>query len=112
MIDLHDTSLASAKLAGIAATVAVHLWRGNLFLSLFVGTGVCVVLANGWLAHFFINTAHAAHTALERVHDFRAKGCGMRMGWAASANHRHSHSYGEDLQRAAPRPRLHPREEM
>jgi branched-subunit amino acid transport protein AzlD len=30
----------------------VHLWRGNLFLSLFVGTGVCVVLANGWLAHF------------------------------------------------------------
>ena len=33
MIDLHDTSLASAKLAGIAATVAVHLWRGNLFLS-------------------------------------------------------------------------------
>lgn len=52
MIDLHDTSLASAKLAGIAATVAVHLWRGNLFLSLFVGTGVCVVLANGCLAHF------------------------------------------------------------
>ena len=52
MIDLHDTSLASAKLAGIAATVAVHLWRGNLFLSLFVGTGVCVVLANGWLARF------------------------------------------------------------
>ena len=40
------------KLAGIAATVAVHLWRGNRFLRLFVGTGVCVVLANGWLAHF------------------------------------------------------------
>ncbi|VUZ27056.1 Uncharacterised protein [uncultured Comamonas sp.] len=50
MIDLHDTSLATARLAGVAATVAVHLWRGNLFLSLFAGTGVCVVLANGWLA--------------------------------------------------------------
>ncbi len=111
MIDLHDTSLASAKLAGIAATVAVHLWRGNLFLSLFVGTGVCVVLANGWLAHFF---KHCAHTRCSTCSRFPREGVrdADRDG-LQGANHRHSHSYGEDLQRRRPpRPRLHTREEI
>lgn len=53
MIDLHDSPQTTARLAGVVVTVLVHLWRSNLFLSLLSGTGVCVVLANGWLAGVF-----------------------------------------------------------
>ncbi len=33
----------------VAATVAAHLWRRNLVLSLMTGTAVCLALANSTL---------------------------------------------------------------
>ncbi|MGO3151050.1 MAG: branched-chain amino acid transporter permease [Galactobacter sp.] len=48
---LKDTDVTSLGAAGpvclaLAVTVALHLWRGNMMLSIFGGTGVYVVLAS------------------------------------------------------------------
>ncbi|WP_237233254.1 branched-chain amino acid transporter permease [Rothia nasisuis] len=45
-IDYGSRETAFPYLAGVAVTVALHLWRKNLALSLIVGTATCVVLAN------------------------------------------------------------------
>ena len=45
-IGLGNTQLAIAQLIATAVTFAIHLWRHNLFLSVLVGTGTCVLLAN------------------------------------------------------------------
>lgn len=37
------------ELAGVAATVAIHMWRHNLVLTLVTGAGVCLALSNGLL---------------------------------------------------------------
>ena len=34
------------EVAGVAVTVAVHLWRRNAVLSILAGTAVCLVLTN------------------------------------------------------------------
>ena len=47
-INLGDRQLATAQLAASLVTFLVHRWRHNLFLSIAVGTGSCVLLAN-WL---------------------------------------------------------------
>ncbi|SCK27224.1 Branched-chain amino acid transport protein AzlD [Streptomyces sp. WMMB 714] len=41
---------AVAPLAGLAVTVALHLWRRNAPLSVFAGTAVCVTLSSTILA--------------------------------------------------------------
>ncbi len=35
------------EIAGVAITVAVHLWRRNMVLSIMAGTAACLLLANG-----------------------------------------------------------------
>lgn len=45
-IDYSSRETALPYLAGAVVTVATHLWRKNLALSLIVGTATCVVLAN------------------------------------------------------------------
>ncbi|MGA9870340.1 MAG: AzlD domain-containing protein [Rhodococcus sp. (in: high G+C Gram-positive bacteria)] len=45
-IDLGSSAHGIPQLAGVAATVGTHLWRRNIALSILVGTGTCVVLAN------------------------------------------------------------------
>ena len=49
MIDPADSRLAGAQVIATLVTVAVHLWKHNLFLSVLAGTGTCVALANGLL---------------------------------------------------------------
>lgn len=48
-IDLHNPVLAVSEIAGVGATVAIHQWRHNIFLSIVSGTTTCVLLAN-WIA--------------------------------------------------------------
>lgn len=45
-IDYSSKETAIPYLAGAVVTVAIHLWRKNLALSLLVGTVTCVVLSN------------------------------------------------------------------
>ncbi len=47
-LHLTDPGRAVPQLAGLAVTVAVHLWRRNLVLSLVTGTTVSLLLAN-WI---------------------------------------------------------------
>ena len=49
-IDLTAPDRGVPELAGVAVTVAVHLWRRNVVLSILAGTLTCVALANGVLA--------------------------------------------------------------
>ncbi|MDF0532493.1 AzlD domain-containing protein [Tsukamurella sp. 8F] len=44
-IDYGSVSSAAPYLAGLAATIAAHLWRRNVALSIVAGTGVCVALS-------------------------------------------------------------------
>lgn len=45
--DMDPTALLPAltTIAGLVATIALHMWRGNATLSIFGGTGIYVVLA-------------------------------------------------------------------
>lgn len=45
-IDYSSFATAAPYLAGLVVTVAVHLWRKNMVLSMVAGTVTCVVLAN------------------------------------------------------------------
>ncbi|WP_421084873.1 branched-chain amino acid transporter permease [Rothia nasimurium] len=45
-IDYSSREAALPYLAGAVVTVATHLWRKNLALSLIAGTATCVLLAN------------------------------------------------------------------
>ena len=45
-IDYSSFATAAPYLAGLMVTVAVHLWRKNMVLSMVAGTVTCVVLAN------------------------------------------------------------------
>lgn len=45
-IDYSSWQTSVPYLAGVVVTAALHLWRGNLALSLLGGTALCVVLAN------------------------------------------------------------------
>ncbi|WP_237208043.1 branched-chain amino acid transporter permease [Rothia nasimurium] len=45
-IDYSSRETALPYLAGAIVTVATHLWRKNLALSLIAGTAACVILAN------------------------------------------------------------------
>ncbi len=45
-IDTGGPQHGAPELAGVVATVAAHLWRRNLILSLMTGTAVCLALAN------------------------------------------------------------------
>ena len=45
-IDYSSWRTATPYLAGTLVTAALHLWRGNLALSLLAGTATCVILAN------------------------------------------------------------------
>ncbi len=47
-IDTSGPHHGAPELAGVAVTVAAHLWR-NLILSLLTGTAVCLALANSTL---------------------------------------------------------------
>ncbi len=45
-INYSSFATAAPYLAGLVVTVAVHLWRKNMVLSMVAGTVTCVVLAN------------------------------------------------------------------
>lgn len=45
-IDYSSWQTSTPYLAGVVVTAALHLWRGNLALSLLAGTATCVALAN------------------------------------------------------------------
>lgn len=45
-IDLHGPDRGAGGLLGVAVTVAVHLWRRNLLLSIVAGTTVCVAVSS------------------------------------------------------------------
>lgn len=45
-IDYSSWQTATPYLAGTLVTATLHLWRGNLALSLLAGTATCVILAN------------------------------------------------------------------
>lgn len=45
-IDLHGADRGAGGLLGLAVTVAVHLWRRSLLLSIVAGTVVCVVVSS------------------------------------------------------------------
>ena len=45
-IDYSSFATAAPYLAGLVVTVAVHLWRKNMVLSMVAGTVTCVVRAN------------------------------------------------------------------
>lgn len=45
-IDYSSWQTATPYLAGVIVTAALHLWRGNVALSLLAGTATCVILAN------------------------------------------------------------------
>ncbi|WP_072805162.1 branched-chain amino acid transporter permease [Rhodococcoides yunnanense] len=45
-IDVLGSGHGIPQIAGVAATVGVHLWRRNAALSIVAGTVVCVVLQN------------------------------------------------------------------
>lgn len=45
-IDYSSVETATPYLAGAAGTIVMQLWRKNMVLSMVVGTGICVVLAN------------------------------------------------------------------
>lgn len=45
-IDLGGSGHGIAQIAGVSATVGIHLWRRNPALSILGGTIVCVVLQN------------------------------------------------------------------
>lgn len=45
-VDYSSWQTSTPYLAGILITAALHLWRGNIALSLLAGTATCVVLAN------------------------------------------------------------------
>lgn len=45
-IDIGNSVHGIPQIAGVAATVGMHLWRRNVALSILVGTAVCVVLQN------------------------------------------------------------------
>jgi len=45
-IKLGDLHQSIPQIAGVVATVAAHLWRRSIFLSITCGTMTCVVLAN------------------------------------------------------------------
>jgi branched-subunit amino acid transport protein AzlD len=47
-IDVTSPTHGVPELVGVAATVAVHLWRHNLVLSLVIGTAACLALSH-WL---------------------------------------------------------------
>lgn len=48
-INLSGPTHGIPELAGVAVTLAVHLWRHNLVLTLTVGAAVCLALSNGLL---------------------------------------------------------------
>ena len=45
-IDLGGHGRGIPEIAGVVATVAVHVWRRNAVVSIAAGTGLCLVLAN------------------------------------------------------------------
>ncbi|WP_432890148.1 branched-chain amino acid transporter permease [Kribbella sp. CA-245084] len=45
-IDLTTPSHGVPEIAGVAATIAIHLWRRNAVLSIVTGTAACLVLTN------------------------------------------------------------------
>jgi len=45
-IDTTQSPYGLPEVVGVAATVAVHLWRRDVMLSIIAGTAVCLVPAN------------------------------------------------------------------
>lgn len=45
-IDYSSWQTATPYIAGVLVTAILHLWRGNVALSLLAGTATCVILAN------------------------------------------------------------------
>ena len=45
-IDLEGHGHGVPEVAGLAATIGMHVWRRNALASIAVGTGVCLALAN------------------------------------------------------------------
>lgn len=46
LIDLSAPTRSAGPLVGVAVTVAIHLWRRNMVLSITAGTLACVLVAN------------------------------------------------------------------
>ncbi len=47
-IDVTAPGYGAGQLAGVATTLAAHLWRRNAVLSIVAGTGVCVLVSTLW----------------------------------------------------------------
>jgi branched-subunit amino acid transport protein AzlD len=48
-IDLGGPTRGVPELVGVVVTVAAHLWRRNVVLSIVAGTATCMLLSNGLL---------------------------------------------------------------
>jgi hypothetical protein len=72
LIDLTGPTHGAGPLAGVAATVGVHVWRNNTVLSLVTGTTVCVVIST--LLRDVLLSEGANRDTPSKTNDFHRRG--------------------------------------